>query len=392
MTDLLSRPVLRVAGTDPGPRHSVPLTALVASLWVALVGLMGCMVLAVAAWFAADTGSFAAATKVGGLAWLVGSGSGLVLDGVEISLVPLGFVVGTGLLLHRAGRWVADRCVAVARDAALAIVVMGGAYAAAMEACALVVRTEAASVSLLRVGLAGLALALVAGGSGVLRASGLLGAGMGRLPEDVRGALVGGLAGLAVMVGAASVLLVASLVVHFSEAVALAEGLGAGYVGGLVVAVVGMALVPNAVLCAGAFLAGPGFVVGTGTMVAPGQVELGPLPALPLLAALPQAAEGWWVDLLVVVPVLAGVVAGILAQRACPAFSLDRVALRGALGGLAGGVLFGLSTWLATGSAGPGRMQDLGPDVLPVLAVCAVAGLVGGALGAVGARWMPRSR
>ncbi|MGH3506974.1 MAG: cell division protein PerM, partial [Nocardioidaceae bacterium] len=302
MTDLLSRPVLRVASADRGPRHSLLLTALVASLWVAVVGLMGCMVLAVAAWFAADTGSFAAATRVGGLAWLVGSGSGLVLDGVDISLVPLGFVVGTGLLLHRAGRWVADRCdVAGGRDAALAIGVMGVAYAAAMEACALVVRTEAASISLLRVGVVGLALAVVAGGSGVMRASGLLGAGMGRLPEDVRGALVGGLAGLAVMVGAASVLLAVSLVVHFSEAVELAEGLGAGNVGGLVVAVVGMALVPNAVLCAGAFLAGPGFVVGTGTMVAPGQVELGPLPAFPLLAALPQAAEGWWVDLVVVV-------------------------------------------------------------------------------------------
>ena len=393
MTDLLSRPVLRVASAGRGSRSSVVMSSVVASLWVAIVGLVGCMVLAVAAWFAADTGSFAAAARIGGLAWLVGSGSGLVLDGVTISLVPLGFVAATGLLLHRGGRWVVARCEVVGvRDIALAITVMSITYPLALLTCALVVRTDDASVSLLRVTAAGLAVALVAGGSGVLRESGLLGSGVGRLPEDVRGALVGGLAGLAVMVAAASLLLVGSLVAHFSEAVELAEGLGAGYVGGLVLAVVGTALVPNAVLCAGAFLAGPGFAVGTGTMVAPGEVELGPLPAFPLLAALPQGTGAGWVDLLVIVPVVSGVVAGVLAVRACPAFTIDRVALRGALAGCTGGVLFGLSGWLATGSAGPGRMQDVGPDVWPVVAVCALAGLVGGALGAVGARWLPGAR
>ena len=41
--------------------------------------------------------------------------------------------------------------------------------------------------------------------------------------------------------------------------------LGIPLAGSLILALVGAALVPNAVLCAGAFVAGPGFAVGTGT-------------------------------------------------------------------------------------------------------------------------------
>jgi hypothetical protein len=282
---------------------------------------------------------------------------------------------------------VADRCaVRRPRDAVVAVTVMSLTYGAALVLTALVVRTDAAQVGPGRAALAGGLLALVAGGSGVLRASGLTSTVLARLPEEARAAVVGGLAGMMTLVAAGGLLLTATLVVHFSDAVELAEGLGAGYVGGLAVALIGMSLVPNAVLCAGAFLAGPGFAVGEGTLVAPGSVEFGPLPAFPLLAALPRVAEGWWTGVLVLMPVLAGVCAGVLSLRRYPVFGLDRAALRGALAGLVGGVAFGGLTWLATGAVGPGRMQEIGPDVLAVTAVCAVAGLVGGAVAGLGTR------
>ena len=60
---------------------------------------------------------------------------------------------------------------------------------------------------------------------------------------------------------------------------------------------------PTPSLFSGSFLLGPGFAVGGGTMVSPGLVVLGPLPLLPLLAALPGAgATAGWVASLVAVP------------------------------------------------------------------------------------------
>jgi uncharacterized membrane protein YedE/YeeE len=90
---------------------------------------------------------------------------------------------------------------------------------------------------------------------------------------------------------------------------------------------------------------------------------------------------------MILVPVLAGAVAGVVALRRDPVFGLDQAALRGALSGLVGGILFGLSTWLATGAIGPGRMQDIGPAVLSTTLVCGLAFLVGGAVAACSLRW-----
>ena len=62
-------------------------------------------------------------------------------------------------------------------------------------------------------------------------------------------------------------------------------------------ALVNAAFVPNAALFAGSFLLGPGFAVGGATLVSPGAVVLGPLPVVPLLAALPARRHarraGW---------------------------------------------------------------------------------------------------
>jgi hypothetical protein len=213
------------------------------------------------------------------------------------------------------------------------------------------------------------------------------------VPVPVRACLRGALAGYAAMVAAAAAALVASLVVHFSSAVTLQEGLAAGTVGSIAVALICLASVPNAVLCAGAYLAGPGFVLGSGTTVAPGDVELGRLPALPILAAIPTSGEPrWWDAVLICVPVLAGAVAGLVAWRRDPVYGLDQAALRGAASAFVGGTAFGLSTWLATGAIGPGRMQDIGPNVLATTAVCGLAFLVGGAVAAGAARWWQAAR
>ena len=188
------------------------------------------------------------------------------------------------------------------------------------------------------------------------------------------------------MLAAGAIVLVASLVAHFGTALTLTEGLHAGVVGGAILALVGAVLVPNAVLCAAAFAAGPGFAVGTGTQVSPSGVRVGLLPDFPLLAALPHSAAAWWLPGLIVLPVVAGGFAGVVAIRRYPVFGIDRAALRGALAGLVGGVAFGLTTVLATGSFGPGRLHQVGPDVLGTTAVSVVAFMLGGSFAAVASR------
>ncbi len=154
---------------------------------------------------------------------------------------------------------------------------------------------------------------------------------------------------------------------------------------GLLYTLVGIAFVPNAVLLGGAYLLGPGFAVGAGTVVSPTAVVLGPLPAFPLLAALPDAGGP--------------PPPGPPRWSACPSWPprsvspwscapggtdrLDPGALHGLLAGLLAALALVGLVMLAGGAAGPGRMADVGADGLPVpLASRRVAagsgGLVGG--------------
>src|SRR5699024_9944393 len=96
-------------------------------------------------------------------------------------------------------------------------------------------------------------------------------------------------------------------------------GLGVDTFGGLLLAVAQLAVAPNLVVWALAWLAGPGFAVGSGTLYSPAEVVSGPLPALPLLGALPTAdGSGGLLRWAPVVVVVAGMVAGWWLHRRLP--------------------------------------------------------------------------
>jgi hypothetical protein len=389
MTELMSRPILRVGATAQPPRRSMPIAALISGVAAALVGLMTSIAVTVLVWFAGDTGSFGGAVRVGAFGWLVSNGSAVEVSGVSITAIPLGFLGFCAFLVYRAGRWCGNTAaVRHGGDVVAGAVLVATGYAGSGAVVGLVARTESASVGWARLLVALCAVGLVFGGLGVVRGSGSVEPVLALLPLPLRACLTAAVASAAAMVAASALVVVGSLVVHFSDAVTLQEGLVSGTVASLALTLLGMAAVPNAVLCAGAFVAGPGFGVGTGTQVAPGDVHLGHLPGFPVLAALPSGGgEPWWQAVLILVPVVAGAVAGIVVIRHDPVFGYDQAALRGALSGLVGGVGFGMMTWLATGSVGPGRMQDIGPEVVATTVVCGLAFLVGGAVAACGARW-----
>lgn len=409
MTDLLTRPLLKVKPTAEPARRPLAVSAALAAAATGAGGLVICTAVCVAAWFGGSTGSFAGAVRVGVLAWLVAHGSGVAVGDLSLTAVPVGGLGLLALALYRAGRWAGSHA-AVRRDADLVsgVAAFAGTYAVLASVAATVAGTPSASTGPVRTLAATLLSSALAGGTGLVRGSGRSAQLLARLPAPARATTAGATAGWLAMVGASGLLVTASLVVQFSDVLRLTESIAAGGLGGALLAVLGGLALPNAVLCAGAYLAGPGFSLGVGTTVAPGEVRLGRLPAFPLLAIVPEdGAHGLWQSSLVLVPVLAGALAGATAWRrmdaAVPAVPAEagagsRASARllsaasvGGSAGLAGGVTFGLSTWLATGSVGPGRMQQFGPAVLATTGICAVALALGGAATAAVLAWWSAS-
>ncbi len=121
--------------------------------------------------------------------------------------------------------------------------------------------------------------------------------------------------------------------------------------------------------------------MGGGTVVSPGAVVLGPLPVVPLLAALPGVGTpAAWTGALMALPPLVAAVATFRALRDRP-LTWDRVALAGCGGGIVAGIGFAVLASLAGGAAGPGRMRHIGPFVPDVLVhaitACGIGALVG---------------
>jgi hypothetical protein len=135
--------------------------------------------------------------------------------------------------------------------------------------------------------------------------------------------------------------------------------------------------VPNAVIAATSFVAGPGFALGEISLT-PLTFRGGPLPDLPLLAALPERTAGWWPALLVV-PVGVGVLVGRRLRHAAeePRDRLRAVAVATAVVALSLVVLAGS----AGGPAGGGRFDpvDLRAASLSV-ALVAWVGITGAAV------------
>jgi len=290
---------------------------------------------------------------------------------VDVTGALLGFALLTFLLALRAGRRVAE-----SGHPLLGIVASAATFCGGSIAVVLLSLHDAARASISQ-GIAFPTLVftvgLVVGLSGaVLRdeapnrfATALRRLG-GLVPRPVAAgidaAIRGGLAAVAGLVAVAAVVTALSIAIAFTNLIALYETLHTGIVGGAVLTIAQFSVLPNAVLWTAAYLAGPGYAVGTGSSVSAFGTLLGPIPPLPLLGAIPaETAPGAWIGL--IVPLAAGLVAGLLAHRRLRGALHDWwVVLVGLGGGLVGGLALGLLTAWSGGAAGPGRLADLGPD------------------------------
>jgi hypothetical protein len=403
MTDLL-RPVARRTPSDAGGTATgrpVVLSAVLGGVVSAGSTLLVTMATALAGWFAADAGRYGDtrdAMRVGADAWLLAHGADLHLDAATVTVAPLGLTLVCAYVAYRVGVW-AGETAAVDRTgdhlgvALAAAGVQATVYSVVALLAAVLSIHPRAEADLMGALVGGFVLALLAGGAGFLSGTGQLRPLVRRVPDRARAVLAGACAVVLLMLAAGSFLVAGALVADFGTAATVLSRLHTDGPGGLSYTVVGLLFVPNAALLAGSYLLGPGFAVGTGTVVSPTAVMMGPVPAFPLLAALPDdGATPTWTTALMGVPVLLALVGVVLAARLVPVERLDTGALVGLAAGLLAAVAFTALVVLAGGAAGPGRMADVGAPAWSTFLAATVSFGGGGLLGGVVAAWRARRR
>ncbi len=306
MTDLLSRPRAASSSAEPDGR---PLTvsAALASLAAAGTAMAVLMGLAVIGWFLADAGAHGETTdalRVGADAWLVGLGAQLDLGGVPLGIVPLTLTALIAWIVHRWGRWAAATSQPVEDDRTLAVgaTIFTGIHVVVAVVTCLVAAQDSASAGLGRAIVGSLLVSGVAGTLGMASGAGRLRGLVELVPGWVRSVVHGATMGFLLLVAASAVLVAVALAFGLSDAATLMSELHLGPGDYVMYAVATLAVAPNAVLFGSAYLLGPGFAVGTGTVVSPSVVSLGPVPAFPLLAGLPDSGPTpeWAVGVLAV--------------------------------------------------------------------------------------------
>lgn len=353
----------------------------VAAVTAAGLGLILVETLTLLAW-ASDGRSQVSATsaaRAGLVGWLLGHKVPVEIGAGHIAIAPLGLTLVLVVLIARAGASLARSASAATPAAAMSAgAAVAVPYAVLAGLASGLARLGDVTVPGAR---AVVTVALLAGAAGA--AGGLHGYGLRpallRLPATAAHAAEATVAGLLVLLGGGLVGLAASLSWHAGRAVDLIHVVDASFLGGLLLVVLCVLLLPNAAVWVVAYALGTGFALGVSTNVAPSGVQIGSVPALPLLAALPGAGPAPRVSLLLLgVPVLAGVVLGWTIVRRTRSAAPGRAALLAGGCGVAAGVAVGLCSWLAGGAVGPGRLAEAGPDpLLTGLAAAEWLGLVG---------------
>lgn len=410
MTSLLSAPARLGTAASPvaDPRHRRPLVLVAALGGVAAAGalLIVCLGVAITGWFLTDAASHGAprdALRVGALGWLMAHGSGIRIQGVAVTAMPL---LLTALAVwscwrigHRVGSSVsghgpdADQISDGERDwtVPVAIACFALGYVAVTLLTGSLASTPQTAPSIGSAVGWSLFLAVAVAGPAIAAGSGRAAIWAAMLPGNLRATVASCGAVLRAVLLASLVTFVAALAVDLATAVNVMSELGLATGELTIFVVVSLLVLPNATLFSASYLLGPGFMVGAQTMVTPTVVVTGALPAFPILAALPDSGPvpGWTVWL-IAVPPLAAAVGAALSQRGRPTVRWEEGALRGCAGGVVAGLLLGWLVGLAGGAVGPGRMRNVEPFASDVL-VHAVTSLgIGGLVGGLLMTWWQR--
>ncbi len=389
------RPLLTPPSARGGDRPRVPLAALAAAASgaVTVVGL-AVLTLALVVVGALDPAgglSTGADLALAGRLWLLAHGAALQLPSGPIALAPLLLTAAVAWGTSSAARGVvARRDVAGRRAVGTVVGAVGGVHLLLAVVLALVLDGPDVAVGWPRTVLGCLLLPLLAAGWGAARESGAAEDLVDRFPGPGRAVVRGVLAGSSALLALALVVVAVALASDVGGVAALATSLGGAGAGAVGLVGLSALLLPNAAAAVLGLAAGPGFAVGAGTLVSTSGVTLGAVPALPLLAALPDTQA---VPLLAFLsqglPVLAGLVAGTATARRLTDADGGSVtaALWGVVTGAGVGVAAGVLALVGGGALGDAGLADIGAPALATgLSTAAQAGLAAAGAAAV-TRW-----
>ncbi len=157
---------------------------------------------------------------------------------------------------------------------------------------------------------------------------------------------------------AGTAVLVLAVIMGWSRIVQIHGYYLTGVVGSVGLVLFQIAYLPVGLVWALAWLMGAGFAVGAGTQFSVLGVESAPLPAIPLLGALPQVSDG--------LPWVLGVVAavflvlGVIATRREDT-DLKRSLINAAVAAIVAALVVAVLGLMTTGAIGPERMATTGP-------------------------------
>lgn len=321
--------------------------------------------------------------------------TGIPVDGAQfvLSLAPLAFAVFTavfaarsGARAARAGAWLVGVGAGTVTFAALA----AGMWATAGNPVAAVYGWQSLLLPTLMFALPALGGALV--GAWRHGDDGLIDDLRDRLDAHPRWTAVPAASaralGIAVagLVGVGALLIAVATIARGGEVVALFEAAHVDATGATIIALGQLAYLPTLVVWGAAFAAGPGFAVGAGTTVSPAGTSLGVVPGIPALGLIPEAPSSWLL-LLALAIVAVGFVAGAVARARLAVEHGDGAAPRlAALAALVvlGGAAAALLAACTSGSIGPGRLTETGPDAGPFAFAVALELAVGAAIALFG--------
>ncbi len=340
--------------------------SIVAAISVALIGLAIALIVAISVWFVAphDGGTTPEAVmRIASSGWLLSHHVAIELTTGTLGLVPLGLLVIPASLLYAGARQLALAfSMRSPGEVVRAVIPYALAYGIVVAIVAGLTANGSGEPHALQGFVAGTLLATVCGAYGMLRASDLVDEAWQQLPFEVRQVLAAATAGLAVMIGLSAILVTLALAMGFPEALDMFQALKPDLLGGVILALLAMAFVPNLIVWFAAFSTGIGFTVGVGSSVSPRGIAYGPLPVFPPLAAIPPEGHPGTIAVAALVgPLLAGLVTGFLMHRRLPRHSANVVTGLAVVAGFVVGLGLAILCWLSAGAVAEGQLSQVGP-------------------------------
>jgi hypothetical protein len=324
-------------------------------------------------------------------AYLAAAGIDAAAAEFTLSLAPLGFAVFTALFAARSGGRAARAGEPLTGALSGSVV-----FATATAAVALTGTTPIAAVALWQALLLPALVYALPCALGAATTAWVVGDGpAGRLRNRVQAlrggwgavpALLvrGGAVAVVGLIGVGALVVGVAVLLRGGQIVALFEAGHVDAVGATVLALAQLAYLPTLVVWGTAFAAGPGFALGTGTAVSPAGTQLGVVPGIPVLGAVPESTSPWML-LLALLPVAVGALAGWILRSRVAAEHPSAEAYGARLVLTAGtSVLAAAATALlavcARGAIGPGRLAETGPQPGPLALTVGLEIAVGAAI------------